>query len=325
LEESLEEEFIVDLAKGKTSEEPDPELPEEIKKLIKQFKELIERVTKKIVQRWYRVDNGGCFPADKSRRAEGHRMCSIRKGPGSIYAVDALCATIHDTYRQLLREYLYAESKKSGKSEEEILQRIQRENQESMDEWVKYKRNHKWKVKELLEMYKGPFYDAVETHFRSDRQPKYPIDPRLKSKASNYGDLIVFKKPFPILEKAPRAAFRGICHIDGDKLIDQIANHKGKKALIPTIHFCIAKATPSRPLRQIVTKMELATLLARELHVSNACATRFLDRLSLKTLEQLQDFQKFKLPGIGTIRLQGKKGHKKIKFYPAKAIQLIES
>lgn len=324
LEERLQEEYIVDLATGETSEEIEPELPEEIKKLIEQMKERIRRVTKEAVQRWYRIDNGGCFPSDDSRKGEGHRMCSIRKGPGSVYAVDALCATIHDTYRQRLQQHL-AKRKKSGKSEKEVLQGIQRKNQKSMKKWVKYKRNHEWKVKELLKMYKGPFHYAVKTHFRADRQPKYPIDPRLQSKATNYGELIVFKKPFPILEKAPRAAFKGICHIDGDKLIDQIANHRGKKALVPTIYFCIAKVTLSRPLQKIETKRELATWLAQELHVSKACATCFLDKMALKTREQLQDFQKFKLPRIGTIRLQGKKEHKKIKFYPAKAIQLTES
>jgi len=326
LEEMLQKNYIIDFASGKTSEEPKPIVLEDVMKLIDQStKELIERLIRKLIKKWLKRDNGGCFPSDDSSKGEGHRMCSIRKRPGSVYAVDALCAAVHDTYRRLLRQYLSAESRKSGKSEQEILQRIKKENQESWKGWVKYKRKHKWNVQDLLERYKGPFYEAVKTHFRPDRQPKYPIDPRLRSKASNHGELIVFKKPFPILEKAPQAAFKGICHIDGDKLIDQIAKHMGKKALVPTIYFCKAKESPSRPLQKIVTKEELATWLAQELHVSKACATRFLDKVSLKAREQLQDFQKFKLPGIGTLRLQGKKARKKIKFSPAKAIRSIES
>ena len=326
LEEMLQKSYPIDLASGKTSEELEPTVLEDIMKLIdRSTKKLIERLIRKLIEKWLRRDNGGCFPPDDSRKGEGHRLCSIRKRPGSVYAVDALCAPVHDTYRQLLRQYLSAESKKSGKNEQEILRTIQRENQESWQGWLKYKRNHKWNVQDLLERYKGPFYEAVKTHFRPDRRPKYPIDPRLRSKASNYGELIVFKKPFPILERAPQAAFRGICRIDGDKLIDQIAKHVGKKALVPTIYFCKAKEPPSRPLQKIVTKEELAIWLAQELHVSKACATHFLDKVSLKAREQLQHFQKFKLPGIGTIRLQGKKARKKIKFSPAKAIRSIES
>jgi hypothetical protein len=173
-------------------------------------------------------------------------MCSIRKGPGSVYAVDALCAAVHDTYQQLLRQYLFGESKKSGKSEQEILWRIQLENQKSWKEWWKDKRNYKWAARDLLEQYKGPFHDAVKEHFRPDRQPEYPIDPRLRSKAKYYSDLIVFNPPYPILEKEPQAAFRGICHIDGDKWIDQIKNHTGKKPLVLTIHFCKEKELPKR-------------------------------------------------------------------------------
>jgi nucleoid DNA-binding protein/DNA-binding transcriptional MerR regulator len=328
LKKRLQTQYIKDFAKGETSEELDPELPEELKDLIDEWKEFIEEVIREILQKLFEIgtrkrDNGkidtlGCFPSEKSRRAEGHRMCSIRKGPGSIYAVDALCATIHDTYQQLLREYLYAESKNSGTSEEKVLDRLQRENQESMDEWIKYKRNHKWKLKELLEMYKGPFHDAVKKHFRSDRQPKYPIDPRLKGKARHYGELVVFKKPFPILEKEPQAAFLGVCHIDGDKLIDQIANHRGKKALVPKIYYCNGE------LQQIATKKELVTWLTQELHVSSACAARFLDEMAQTTRDQLEEFNKFKLPGIGTIRLKEKRGQKKITFYPFKTLRSIK-
>lgn len=327
LKEMLQKSYPIDLASGKTSEELGSTELEDIMKLIdRSTKKLIERLIRKLIEKWLRRDNGGSFPPDDSTKGEGPRLCSKRKGPGSVYAVDALCAAVHDTHRQLLRQYLSAESKKSGKNEQEILRRIQQENSpQRWRGWLKYKRNHKWNVQDLLERYKGPFYEAVKLHFRPDRRPKYPIDPRLRSKASNYGELIVFKKPFPILEKAPQAAFRGIGRIDGDKLIDQIARHMGKKALVPTIYFCKAKKPPGRPPQMIVTKEELATWLAQELHVSKACATRLLDKVSLKTREQLQRFQKFKLPGIGTIRLQGKKTRKKIKFFPAKAIRSIES
>jgi nucleoid DNA-binding protein len=324
LEKRLQTKYIIDFAKGETSEELDPELPEDLKELIEQFKEFIKDVIRKIFQKLLEIDNNGkignigCFPPNNSTEGEGHRMCSIRKGPGSVYAVDALCATIHDTYQQKLQKRL--EVKKSGEREA-VLEEIKQDNQDSWEEWVEYKRNHEWTVQELLEMYRGPFHDAVETHFDSDRQPKYPIDPRLKGKASNYGDLIVFKKPFPILERKPRAAFRGVCHIDGDKLIDQIVKHS-EEGFVPTIYYCKAKPAPSRPRKQIATKDEVITLLAQELHVSKTRAKHLLDKSWLK--RRVNNFKSLKLQGIGTIRLKGKKGHKKIKFYPAKTIRSIK-
>jgi nucleoid DNA-binding protein len=314
LEERLEEEieeFIVDLAGGKTPKKTRPRLDDEITELIEPFIDLIDRVTKKIVKSWSK-----CFPPAYSTQAEGHRMCSIRNGSGAVYAVDALCATIHDTYQQKLQKRL--EGKKSGERKA-VLEGINQKNQESWEEWVeKDKKNHRWTVKELLEMYKGPFHGAVKKHFRSGRKPKYPIDQRLKGKARHYGELVVFKKPFPILEKEPQAAFLGVCHIDGDKLIDQIANHRGKKALVPKIYYCNGE------LQQIATKKELVTWLTQELHVSSACAARFLDEMAQTTRDQLEEFNKFKLPGIGTIRLKEKRGQKKITFYPFKTLRSIK-
>lgn len=334
LEEMLQKSYPMDLASGETTEEPWSTVLGDIMKLIDpSIKELIERLISKLMKKWLNElvekwlirDNGGCFPPEYSTIGEGHRMCSIRKGPRSVYAVDALCAAVHDTYQKLLRKKISDERKKSGKKKQETLREIKQENQKSWEKWVKDKRPPKWKAQDLLEVYKGPFHEAVKKHFRPRRyQLKYPIDPRLLNKVRTYGELIVFKKPFPILEKAPQAAFQGICHIDGDKLIDQIAKHTGKKALVPTIYFCKEKEPPSRPLRKM-TKEELVTWLAQELHVSKACATSFLYKVSLIAREQLRDFQEFKLPGIGTIRLQGKKARKKIKFSPVKAIRSIRS
>ena len=120
--------------------------------------------------------------------SEGGRGCSIRKGPGSVYAVDALCATIHDSYQQLLQQLL-AESKKSGKDSQEILQSIRKENQESWKRWLE--RSPRWSAPSLLKLYKGPFREAVEIHY-SGWHPKYPSDPRLRDKTHRCGELIIF-------------------------------------------------------------------------------------------------------------------------------------
>jgi hypothetical protein len=49
------------------------------------------------------------------------------------------------------------------------------------------------------------------------------IDPRLEGFASLYGELVVFNKPFPIFTRKPRADFRGLLCVDGEKLLDEIA------------------------------------------------------------------------------------------------------
>ncbi len=303
--EKLQKDNMPNIAKGKTCKEPPSKEDDEY--IIKLIKKILEELFKKS----FNWDIVKCFPPDFSR-AEGHRMCSLRKGPGSVYCVDALCATIHNNYLKRLKELLYAKSKLE---QQQLLNKIQEENKDAWNKWKKYRKDHpKWNIQKLLQFYRGPFKEAVKEIY-SIWKLLYPIDPRLNGKARIFGELIVFNKPYPILERAPQAAFRGIWHINGDRLIDQIAKHKGKKSLRLKIYFCGAKEHPE-------TKDELATWLAERLYVSKSCAKLFLDKLAEEACKQLSLNQKFKIPGIGTIRIQGKKVCK-IKFFPAKAISQL--
>jgi len=311
LEYELQYKHMPNIARGEKSKKP----PEE-DRYVKLIKEKLEE----LIEEWIEADGdgGGCFPSEYSTEGEGERGCSVRKRPGSVYAVDALCAAVHDRYQVVLRRYLLSESKRSGSNQRDISLKLRQENNQSWDKWFYQRRIDKWDVQELLEQYKGPFHEAVENRFRRGWKPKSLLDPRLRGKASRYGELIVFKEPFPILERAPQAAFRGIWHIDGDRLIDQIANHTGKKALIPKIYFSNSMRTT-----KFTTKDALATWLAEELPITKASASQLLNKISQKAQEQLQHFSYFKLPDIGTIRLQGSKDRRKIKFSPAKSIQSV--
>lgn len=330
LKEKIKVEHVPNVAKGQTSEKPSSE------EYNDDNLDLIEDILDTLLNECFSWPNEEedyniidfikdildilfCFHDEDPTKGEGHRMCSLRKGPGSVYAVDALCAAVHDVYRQLLQQYLLSESKKSGKSQQEILKEIQVENEKAWKKWLDYKKSHKWNIQDLIEQYRGPFYESVKKLFGIWKL-KYPIDPRLIGKASNFGELIVFKRPFPILERSPQAAFKGVCRIDGDKLIDQIAIYDKKRPMIVTLYYCGKSKCPEE--MPIKTKEQLTTCLAQELHLSRAYAGRFLDKISQKAKEQLQHFGYYKLPGIGTIRVHGKKDPK-IKLFPAKGISGI--
>jgi hypothetical protein len=233
--------------KGQRSGDEDESIMELIKEIMQELieewveerlEQKLEDRTKGRLKRQLEEPIGGgqrkCFPPEWSTRLEGHRMCSLRKGVGSVYTVDALCAAVHDKYRRLLLPLAGTSGDKEG-----LLKSIMEENQRLWNRWSQYRKRKKyrWTARDLLGSYGGPFRVAVEEFF--DRwTPRYRLDPRLRGKATRYGELVVFDRPFPILERVPRAAFRGIWRIDGDRLIDQIAQHTGRRALIPKIHGC---------------------------------------------------------------------------------------
>jgi nucleoid DNA-binding protein len=308
----LQHDHMPNVASGNISRKP------VLEENDREYMELFEEVLKKLLRTWYVGGCGNSFYEDTSRKAEGHRMCSLRKGPGSVYAVDALAATIHETFRQLLTRYLLAQSKKLGKPQQQILLRIQRENSLAWLEWMEYRKKGRWHAEHLLEYYMGPFKVAVEKHF-PDWRLEYPVDHRLKSRVEVYGELVLLKNPFPILKREPQAAFRGIWHIDGDRLIDEIAEHDGKGRFVVQVYSGGEHRCPVN--EPIGTKAQLATCLAEELHLNQAYARHFLDELATTAEDQLLFHGKFKLPGIGIIRV-GKR-EPKIRFRPAEAISAI--
>lgn len=229
-----------DVARGRTVKRPKrwpfgKELEDALKEAIKK---VIEHALEDFVKDWLDRHKQGCFPSRESTRAEGERMCSFRKEPGSIYAVDALCAAIYDTYRRRLQEYIARGSKTSSASGHNLVEDLRQEMSATWRGWLRRKRSHRWKIEHLLEQYKGPFREAVESFLPKGWQPKYRLDGRLRGKAVQYGELVVFNRPFPVFDRAPQAAFRGILRVEGDALIKQIANYRGKKRLVVKIPYC---------------------------------------------------------------------------------------
>ena len=307
LKAKLQQDHMPNIAKGNTREKP------RRKQNDNKYIDLIGRILKKLIDEWLDKRCGGSFPPTRLKNVEGHRLCSLRGKPGSVYAVDALCAAIACYLRKLIEQVL-SESRKQKKNEQQVVKSIKYRNNKVWEKWLKEKRKPKygWDIETLLEQYEGPFHDAVEAVYHN-WQSKYLIDPRLKGKAEIHGELVVFKRPFPIFEKAPQAAFRGICRIDGDKLIDQIKKRKAGKSLVLKIYHWGTKEHPK-------TKGEFTTWLAEQLDVSKACAARFLSVVAKEACVQLTLNQKFKIPGIGAINISTAWGKETVRFFPFKAL-----
>ncbi|HEY6968314.1 MAG TPA: hypothetical protein VJA94_03850 [Candidatus Angelobacter sp.] len=295
LRDKLRREHLPRVARGEGRQKPDwhddPVL------------DFLEDVLEELFKEWLKERE--YYPKSDSIEGEGHRACSLRGKPGAVYAVDALCAAIHDTYNELLRQ-------KPEKERTRILQELKQANDKKWKSWLSGRRLT-WNADDLLNHYVGPFRDAVLKH--RPWEAKYKADPRLKNKSTRHGELVLFQRPFPIFERAPQAAFRGILQVDGEALIEQIARHTGGSVALKIK----LKESGGQP-GKIKTQNQLASLLAEELDLNKACATRFLQRIAGLARQQLSSFQKFKLEGVGTISVHPKRSEREIRFQPSTKI-----
>jgi hypothetical protein len=248
-------------------------------------------------------------------KCEGHRMCSLRKGNNAVYAMDALSAVTLNEYRRRLFKLLKGMTKKEIESQ---LREFQRKNAHAWREWQKFRSMciH-WEHENMLSRFVGPFHDAVERYYKR-WIPVYEPCPRLKGKIEVKGELVVFKRPYrPVFEMIPQASFKGIWHIDGNRLISQVIDHKSRKLLFAKIYTCGESACPETG--PITRKSQLSDCLRRELKISNEMARTFLAKLSCLASNQLRQHGRFRLPQIGTIKIQRSRTTD-FKFIPSKSI-----
>jgi DNA-binding protein HU-beta len=164
---------------------------------------------------------------------ETERSCSLRLKPGSIYLVDALTAEVTDNFA--------LEMAKTGFVQKYLKARDSTER----DKIIKNGRKM--------------FVETVQKVNRR-RKKKTAIASYLRKKAKLRGELVLFNNP-PIFEKYPQVAFQGLVRIDGDDILQQIAQDVSKV----TISYC---------------DRSLASQLCDELGVNKALAERFLKKLS---------------------------------------------
>jgi nucleoid DNA-binding protein len=194
----------------------------------------------------------------------------------------------------------------------QFVQQLKLDQKRIWDHW--FNRSRRFSTSELLKVYRGPFLKAVN-QISAERKPRFRVDPRLLEKASQRGELVVFN-PYPVLELLSDVRSRGYCRIDGDELIRRIAAHKGKRPMvIQSIPYC----KESQDM-QIRTQNQLTALLAERVRVRKASVSRFLHELTALAHEQLENFGKFKLEGIGTISRGTSR--KPIKFTPSTTLKV---
>lgn len=125
---------------------------------------------------------------------EEHRDCSLRLKPRGIYLMDALAKEISTAFhcapklRRIQREYLRA------KSDTERLN-------------ITIGARH--------------VFNVLVNDILRDRRRKTCIPPGLSRWTEPRGELVLFKD-WPVLERKPQAAFRGLLRIDGNRLIERI-------------------------------------------------------------------------------------------------------
>jgi len=321
LREKLRHKHIPRLAAGEFSK------PVKLGPTEEDVLELFEDVLKEMLKEWWDEKKESRFTSHDLACGESHRGCTLRKGPGAVYAVDALCVATHDRYHELLaRDTL----KKTAEERRAFVRYLARDQRKGWKAWFKKSRPRPWTLPGLMGVYAGPFLEAVkECHV--GWKPKHLMDSRLRGKASQRGELVVFKEPFPTYRSSPKASFRGALRVDGNGLVKQIAAHKNGQRLILKVPYCgeeevlnmTSKGEKKGQPKRIATKGQLAVLLGDDLHESKATTIKLLNKMRQVAQEQLRDYNRFKIPGIGTIRIHGKKDRRRIKFIPAKAISRI--
>ncbi len=128
----------------------------------------------------------------RAMERETHRSCSKRLKPGSTYLVDALTAEITDTFMRNLERQTPA----TITQDEELFERTVR--------------------------------DVGKTHKKDTLTTIYP---GLEDHVVLYGELLLFKEPYPVFERKPKAAFRSPLRVDGDRLLKEIcASYKSTQA-----------------------------------------------------------------------------------------------
>jgi DNA-binding protein HU-beta len=196
---------------------------------------------------------------------ESEEYCNRRLIPGSIYAVDALNAKITDHFTKELEKLHFKQDFDQAENDE--------------------------KKKDYIRQGAEVFKEVVET-IKKGWKPKTAIPDILKGKAVLQGELVLFKTPQPILERFDQAAFRGILRLDGDDLIDQIA----EGVRIPKIHYFFDSPTE-----------KLLATMSQELRINKAFAKRILNTLYEIAKNELKECRPFKLPGFGTFSIVQRK------------------
>lgn len=222
---------------------------------IELLEDILEECIKEwIKDSWFRYtesedrDRSCALVPLSSSERETHRFCSKRLKTGATYLVDALTAMISDLFMNAV-----ARKPLPVEEGEQLFRRI---------------------------------IGTVHARWRKTTLAK--IDKSVKNYAALRGALVVFKKPYPTFERAPRAAFRGLLRVDGNKLLENIAQCGGKKECVLEIPYCQAHPGTIDPA---------VAALASSCGITKRTARALLALVG--TLKHLPPAKVSHLPGIG--------------------------
>lgn len=227
---------------------------------------------------------------------QGGAGCSKRKTIGAVYLVDSLFREIGDKFQSELQTHL------EGLSEEDRINFLknQKDTEASRKEIYPEEGIELWRIcqKETLMNRKSRTEILKELRDKAEiaKRKLYwdEISKRLKrEKFGNEeevkfeGELVVFRKPYPIYEHLPKAAFRGYRRIDGAYLLRQIFENI-EKPLIPYCPSCL-KVENDFKFSDPPSEREIIDAVKRELLVDENCTVNFIKNLTSIQMEALQE------------------------------------
>jgi DNA-binding protein HU-beta len=225
-----------------------------------------------------------------------------------LYFVDELTRTIDaffcDLLKELIKELLKkSESKRKGQGSETLRKIAAMEGVEGCRRGIDQFQEALQKVSELKKGWAAP--------------PK-----GMKEHVDIHGALITFKKPYPVYRRMPQAAFQGIERIDGDSLLEKIAERYGGTVGTVKLQLCLGDANNNPK-----TVDQLVACIASELEVTKSFAKQILDTLPEIVKNELKQTGKFKIPNFGSFSIVQRKatqgripGQGKIIKIPAKKV-----
>jgi len=206
----------------------------------------------------------------------GGLACSKRHVPGAVYLVNALYSQITDTFRDKFYHWL---------------------EHEGPIKYPDFMREER--IAELKKTEKNPNEIYPEEGIELYRQAKEEV---LKKRTIEADELHIFKKPYPIFQRIPSAAFRGYRRIDGNMLLEQI--NDGGKRIIPVIPYCSGvEIDPDKPL----TKSQFIAHFTRVFGLQKVFTNRFFDEMYNLAIAQLKRNKSIIMPGFGKLVLSERK------------------
>ncbi len=140
-----------------------------------------------------------------------------------------------------------------------------------------------------------------------------------------HGALFTFRKPYPIYQRIPQAAFKGLIRLDGDQLLDQVVSYYARcekegervnrKVMLP---ICLGDDGGGN---KTATKLELVNRAARELGMDTSLADDVFGWFAALASEELKSRGRIRLPDIGTLRVKMAQGNKQVKFKVSRVLR----